>query len=130
MKQTIRPQQSKNTGFTLLEVMVALFVVAVALGGAVKAVSSAASNTSRLSDKTIANWVALNQIEKLRITSAWPKFGEQDGDSEMSGRKWKWIQKTIKTDDERIRRVELSVWQDGQKKSSPYVTVVGFLPQP
>ena len=48
----------------------------------------------------------------------------------MAGRKWAWIQKSIKTDDDNIKRIEMSVWSADDKKSSPFVTVVGFLPKP
>lgn len=120
----------KHLGFTLLEVMVALFIVAVSLGGAVKVIGNAAANSSRMSNKTFANWVALNQMAKLRITKEWPKFGEVKGDDEMAGRKWIWSQESIKTDDDNIRRIELSVWSESDEKSAPFVTVVGFLPKP
>lgn len=120
----------KQSGFTLLEVMVALLIVAVALGGAVKVIGNAAANTSRMNNKTFANWVALNQIAELRIGDAFPKIGEVKGKSEMAGRKWAWVQKCIKTDDDDIRRVEMSVWSEQDQKSSPFVTVVGFLPKP
>jgi len=122
--------KNKQKGFTLLEVMVALLVVAVSLGGAVKVIGNAASNATRMNNKAFANWVALNQIAKLRIGNEWPKFGEQKGDSEMAGRKWAWSQKSIKTDDDNIRRIEMSVWSEDDKKSAPFVTVVGFLPKP
>jgi len=118
----------QNTGFTLLEVMVALFVVAIALGGAIKVMGNTAQNTSRLSNKTFAQWVALNQIAKLKIKKAWPKLGETKGDSDMAGRKWVWVQKIIKTEDRRIKRVEVAV---GLKEgSNPSATIVGFLAQP
>ncbi len=127
-------RQRTNTkyqgGFTLLEVMVALLIVAVALGGAVKVIGNAAANSSRMNNKTFANWVALNQIAELRISNAWPKLGEIKGDSEMSDRKWAWKQESIKTDDDNIRRIEVSVWSESDKKSSPFVTVVGFLAKP
>lgn len=119
-----------QSGFTLLEVMVALLIVAVALGGAVKVIGNAAANSSRMNNKTFANWVALNQIAELRISNAWPKLGEIKGDSEMADRKWAWQQKSIKTDDDNIRRIEVSVWSEDDKKSSPFVTMVGFLPKP
>ncbi len=122
--------KEKQKGFTLLEVMVALLVIAVSLGGAVKVIGNAANNASRMNNKAFANWVALNQIAKLRIAKEWPKFGEQKGDSEMAGRKWIWSQKSIKTDDDNIRRIEMSVWSEDDQKSSPFVTVVGFLPKP
>ena len=130
LSSTQMQQTKKQKGFTLLEVMVALFIVAIALGGAVKVIGNAAANSTRMTDKTFANWVALNQIAKLRISNEWPTFGEQKGDSEMAGRKWAWSQESIKTDDDNIKRIEMSVWLESDKKSSPFVVVVGFLPKP
>ncbi len=119
-----------NAGFTLLEVMVALFIVAVAMGGAIKVIENSAQNTSRMVDKTFANWIALNKITELRLAKEWPKLGKVKGESEMSDRKWKWEQNTIKTDDEKVKRVELSVWGEVDKDINPFVTVVGFLTEP
>lgn len=120
----------KQQGFTLLEVMVALLVVAVALGGSIKVISNAATNANRLNDRTFAHWVALNQIAELRITNAWPKVGAQKGDADMADRKWVWEQESISTDDENIRRIEVSVWPENDTKSPPFITAVGFLPKP
>lgn len=124
--------KSKGTqlGFTLLEVMVALLVVAVTLGGTLKVMENSARNSTRLVNKTFANWVAMNQMTKLRISKEWPKFGEVKGDDEMSDRTWKWVQKTIKTEDENLKRIEISVWSDGKQDVDPDVTMVGFLPKP
>ncbi len=122
--------KNNNTGFTLLEVMVALFVVAIALGGVIKVMGTAAQNSSRLSDRTFAQWVALNQIATLKITKEWPKFDEVKGDAEMSSRKWKWVQKTIKTEDENVKRVEVSVKLADDKNENPVATVIGFLAKP
>ncbi len=119
-----------NAGFTLLEVMVALFIVAVAMGGAIKVIENSAQNSSRMTDKTFANWVAMNKITELRLNSEWPKLGKVKGESEMSDRKWKWVQSTIKTDDEKVKRVELSVWGEVEKDLDPFVIVVGFLTEP
>lgn len=120
----------QSAGFTLVEVMVALFIVAVAMGGAIKVMENAAQNSSRLTNKTFANWVALNQMAELRLGSEWPKTGEVKGDQEMSGRKWKWLQKTLKTDDDNIKRIELSVWGETDDDVDPYITLVGFLARP
>ena len=118
----------KTKGFTLLEVMVALFVVAIALGGVIKVMGNAARNSARLSDRTFAQWVALNELAELRIKKPWPKLGEVKGEQEMVERKWNWVQKTIKTADAKVRRVELSVWApEGRTDADPVVTVVGFL---
>jgi len=120
----------KQKGFTLLEVMIALFIVAVALGGVIKVMGNAAANSSRLTSRTFAQWVALNQIAKLQINKEWPSLGEKKGNDEMAGQKWKWVQKAVKTEDENIKRIEISVWNINDTASSPYVTTVGFLANP
>ena len=119
-----------NKGFTLLEVMVALFIVAIALGGVIKVMGNAASNSSRLSSKTFAQWVGLNQLTKLRLSDKWPKLGEIKGNDEMADQEWRWVQKTVKTEDENVKRIELSVWRKTDVDVDPYVTVVGFLANP
>ena len=128
---SLNKNNRNNKGFTLLEVMIALFVVAIALGGVIKVMGNAAANTSRLSSRTFAQWVALNQMVKLRTTGGWPKYGKTKGKDEMANQEWRWEQKTIKTDDENVKRVELSVWNEGDDLSvQPFVTVVGFLANP
>lgn len=120
----------KQNGFTLLEVMVALFVVAVALGGVIKVMGNAAVNSSRLTDRTFAQWVALNQVADEQIKASWPKLGDQSGKQKMADREWKWVQKTIKTEDKNIKRIEVSVWAVGDENEDPIATATGFLPNP
>lgn len=132
-KRTTSLKMKNNNGFTLLEVMIALFVIAVALGGVIKVMGNAALNTTRLSNKTFAQWVGLNQIAKLQIGNQWPAYGEEKGKAEMANQKWRWIQKTIKPDNESkvIKRIELSVWNENDDSSAtPYVTIIGFLKKP
>ncbi len=119
-----------NAGFTLLEVMVALFIVAVALGGAIKVMGGAAQNSTRLTSKTFAQWVALNKLTELKIKGEWPKIGEDKGTEEMAGHEWSWVQVTIKTEDDNIKRIEMSVWNATDEDVDPFVTVVGFLAKP
>ena len=120
----------KQNGFTLLEVMVALFVVAVALGGVIKVMGNAAVNSSRLTDRTFAQWVALNQVADEQIKASWPKLGDQSGKQKMADREWKWVLKTIKTEDKNIKRIEVSVWAGGDENADPIATAIGFLPNP
>ncbi len=130
LRKNLFAMKNNKAGFTLLEVMVALFVVAIALGGVVKVMGNAAQNASRLGNRTFAQWVALNQIATLKITKEWPEFDEVKGDAEMASRKWVWVQKTIKTEDENIKRVEVSVRLSGDSDTNPFATAVGFLAKP
>ncbi len=118
---------SRQNGFSLLEVMVALAIVAVSLGAVIHAVGVAASHETIIGEKTFARWVAMNQIAKAQLEHAWPKVGKITGDEEMAGGKWLWEQKTLGTEDENVKRIELSVWRDGHKDEEPAAYLVGFL---
>ena len=48
----------------------------------------------------------------------------------MADQEWRWVQKTVKTEDDNIKRIELSVWRKADGDVDPYVTVVGFLANP
>jgi len=129
--RNISLKKNKKNGFTLLEVMIALFIVAISLGGVIKVMGNAASNSSRLSNRTFAQWVALNQIAKIQISKEWPDYGASDGKDEMASQEWRWVQTIIKTSDENVKRVELAVWnKTDSSDASPYVTIVGFIGKP
>ncbi|EGW53744.1 general secretion pathway protein GspI [Candidatus Endoriftia persephone str. Guaymas] len=116
-------------GFTLLEVLIALAILAIALGSAIKVAANQAANTTHLRDKTLAHWVAANQITELQISGTWPSHGKKSGSEEMGHHEWHW-QRIIKaTPDDRVRLVEISVFRDKQD-DNPVTRLVSFLGQP
>ncbi|QEP44365.1 type II secretion system protein GspI [Ectothiorhodospiraceae bacterium BW-2] len=115
-------------GFTLLEVLVALAVLATALGAVIKGGSESALNASYLRDKTFAHWVAQNRIIELQLTAEWPDPGEDEGDAEMVGQRWLWQSTVSTTPEETIRRIDVAVRHESQRH--PIVTVTAYLSQP
>jgi general secretion pathway protein I len=108
----------KQRGFTLVEVLVALMVVALSLAALMNSVSSAARGSEYLRDKTIAQWIALNRIEEVRLKVQ--KFGE-NGDKaevEFANRKWRYDTRYFDTDNATIRRVVVRVWPSAAKKDA------------
>jgi general secretion pathway protein I len=95
-------------GFTLIEVLVALAIVAIGMAALMSALTSSANSTVFLRDKTLAEWVALNQIETARLSLQRPSTGKTDGEAEMAGRKWKWHQEVVETEVKGIRRIDVS----------------------
>ena len=79
-------------GFTLLEVLIALVIVSLSAGALLGSITSSASNVSYLRDKTMAEWVALNQLTEIRIAQQAPATGKRTGYSEMGGMRWQWEQ--------------------------------------
>lgn len=117
----------RTAGFSLIEVMVALLIVAISLGGVTYTVGNIARNETVIGEKTFARWVAMNQIAKAQIEHAWPSIGTSNGDETMAGVEWKWEQKALNTADENVRKIEVSVWSAASGQDNPSVTLTGFL---
>jgi len=83
-------------GFTLIEVMVALVIVAFGMGAVLAALSSAAGNIAALHDKTLAQWIALNQVADTRLNLQVPNTGSTEGDVKAFGNyNWHWRQDIV-----------------------------------
>lgn len=123
MRQRIR-------GFTLLEILVALAVLAVALAAVIKAVGGYTSNQAYLRDRTLATWVARNVLVEQRVKDAWPDVGELKGDTEMGGRKWRWVGTVSQTDEQDLRRLDVAVRPYDAEDSQPLAVLGGFLRRP
>ncbi|MBC8056527.1 MAG: type II secretion system minor pseudopilin GspI [Rhizobiales bacterium] len=63
-------------GFTLIEVLVALAIVAITLGAGIKAAGALTGNTQRLADTTAAQWCADNRLTALRLSGLTPPIGD------------------------------------------------------
>ncbi len=68
----------RASGFTLIEVMVALAIVAITLGAGIKAAGALTNNTQRLADATAAQWCADNQLTGLRLSKLTPPIGDSE----------------------------------------------------
>lgn len=122
--------RSRLQGFTLVEVLVALVVVALALAALMGAISSSARGSGYLRDKTIAQWIAMNRITEVRLNLR--KFGEagDKGEVTFANRKWRYDTRYFETDNATIRRVVVRVWPQGAaEKSGPLAESASFLSQ-
>jgi general secretion pathway protein I len=104
----------KSRGFTLLEVLVALFIVALAVGALLGTVTSSASNIDYLRQKTLAEWVALNRLTEIRIAQQMPDKGKRTGNSEMAGMRWQWEEEVIELPVKGLFRVEVRARATGE----------------
>ncbi len=81
-----------QAGFTLIEVLVALVIVALGMGAVLSALTSAADTTIRLREKSFATWVALNQLATTRLRPGDPALGKTEDDVDFANSRWHWQQ--------------------------------------
>lgn len=115
----------KSHGFSLLEVLVALAVLAIALTALSQSYQVAIKNSGHLRDKTLAQWVALNELSRLRLQNQSPPLGKMQGQTLMGFQTWYW-QAEVSATDFSIRRVQLQVYPN-KTKTYPLVVLEGFL---
>ena len=127
----MRRRKKPHSGFTLLEVLVALGILAVALGAVIQSVSQATSNISYLRDKTFAHWVAMNRVVELQAGSSWPSIGTNEGSEVMASHEWFWKETVSEPEElaQAARRVEIEVRRD-RKSETPMVSVMTFVGKP
>ncbi|WP_028112675.1 type II secretion system minor pseudopilin GspI [Ferrimonas kyonanensis] len=103
----------KHRGFTLLEVMVALAVFAMAAIAVVKSAGEQLAAVPILREKTFATFVAHNRMVDARLESAFPELGNsKKGRVELADQQWYWRQEVIKTGDEEFRAIRIKVSLD------------------
>jgi general secretion pathway protein I len=99
-------------GFTLIEVLVALAIVAIALGAGLRAAGVLTDNAQRLADVHAAQWCADNQLTGLRLARVFPGVGDSDFSCEQLGRSYRGKLVTRPTPNPNFRRVDAVVSDD------------------
>ncbi|NOR42784.1 MAG: type II secretion system minor pseudopilin GspI [Gammaproteobacteria bacterium] len=105
--------RNHHSGFTLIEVMVALTIIAISLGALLSTSGTQANSATYLKQKTLAHWVALNELAEIDANDTFPDTGEKKGSTSMANHDWYWIRKTTKLADSNNRReVVFTVFSD------------------
>ncbi len=117
-------------GFTLVEVLVALAVVALALPALLFALNQQVDGTAYLRDKSLAGMVAANRLTEIRLVSRAQQElvrGEQNGVRELAGREWYWWLDSQPTDVDQFFRVEIAVADKETARDAPLATLVAYM---
>lgn len=115
-------------GFTLIEVLVALAIVTIGMAAVLEALTSSARATLYLRHKTFAEWVALNQIERLRLSGTFPHTGSSTGHVKYARRQWRWRQKVSATTVPGVVRIVVRTRPlKGRDPHAWYASVTGYM---
>jgi general secretion pathway protein I len=121
------PNRNHSRGFTLVEVVVALAIVAIGMLAVFKTIGDTVNNVSTLRDRSFAAWIADNRITELRLTGQMPSVDETAGDLEYGGRRWHWVTRVSQTPVDGLRRVDVLVRREGDPEESSLVSLAGFI---
>ena len=112
-------------GFTLIEVLVAVAIVAVALGAGLKAAGALTNNAQRLADVSAAQWCADNQLTGLKLARQFPSVGDTEFACEQLGRAYRGRLVVRPTPNPNFRRVDAHMADDA---GLPLLTLSTVLP--
>ena len=119
----------RTSGFTLIEVLVALAIVAIALLAALRAAGQGANNALDLRTRLCAGWVAENLLAEHHARGDWLPLGVQGGSQRQGGIDFSWRQEAIATPNAAFRRVDVFVFA-APEQTHAAAHLVGFVSDP
>ena len=121
--------RARTRGFTLIEVLVAMAIIAVGVSALVASAGASSWRADYLREREFARWVASNALAERQALPAWPRVGSAESEIEMLGRRWYLRTRTRAVADPDLRRLDIEVRKE--KGSDDYLySVTGFVGNP
>lgn len=116
----------KLKGFTLIETLVALAILAVALGAAYRSVSFATDSADTMRERMLARWIAQNRLVEKQVAPTLPPLGRREGTAQQAGQEYVWRETVTTTPNPAFRKIEISVAHYA-KPEYELARIVGYL---
>jgi len=100
---------ARKRGFTLVEVLVALAIVAIALAAAGRSIAMSTTSAAEVKQRVLAGFVAENLMSELAARRVWPAAGVSEGVQQQAGIELRWSMEVAATLHPDLRRVEIRV---------------------
>ena len=108
-----------QTGFTLIEVLIALLVFGLIATAAAEVGSQYISSYERVRNKTLASWLADNRINEVRLRENLPGISENSEDTDFGPYRWRVTTAILATAEAKMRRVEVTVARYREDGAAP-----------
>ena len=118
----------RQRGFTLLEAVVALAILAIGLAATMRALGVATLASAEIRSRQMAEWVAQNRLAELRVMHLFPSEGKNEGDAVQGDQQFHWVEEIKSTPNPLFRRVEVKVF--ASKQDSALAQSTSFLVRP
>jgi general secretion pathway protein I len=119
----------KTAGFTLLETLVALAILAIALAAVLRATGAATNHAGDMRIRLLADWVAQNRLALHAARGDWIQVGTANGEETEAGVRLLWKEEIINTPNPSFRRIEISVSDPTESTDHVLRKLSGYLVQ-
>jgi general secretion pathway protein I len=117
--------ERRAAGITLLEVLVALLVLAIALLALVRTTATQVDQFAVVRERALAGWLAQDLLAETRLASAFPATGSSSGSRRFAARDWRWQVRIEGTQAPTVRRIEVIV-SSAAERDVPLARLTGF----
>lgn len=118
----------RDRGFTLIEILVALAILAVALAAGMRSVAQSSDVATILKQRTLALWVAQNRLAEAQLANPWPAMGSREGTAEQARAHFLWRETVSGTPNPAFHKIEITV-ADPAQVDYALARLVGYLAQ-